>query len=166
MKLEYFHTEKEASGLKDDDGADLFVIDIAIEDIDRREGNTLCVVNSWQIIFTESNEREIVKAQSEIAQAAIDQIHKYCECYELLLQRSRIALEQLQAGKSARTLYKAKMNQVQNALRQMNIEYRTLIFAMNSAGSCIDHISKEWIAENMMNSELLTQQCIRDNAVY
>ncbi|MGD9569852.1 MAG: hypothetical protein AB7V48_16325 [Sedimentibacter sp.] len=156
MNLAYFVTNSENSRIKNDDGIDLYVRDIAIHDQDRREGKGLFVIENWQIIFTLDQEKELVKEQSLIAEKTILQVNKYINCYQLMKLRADIANKQLQGIGNEEEL-KNEMFEVQNKLRESDKEYKTVLSVMTSHNVGIDDMSVEWIAENMINTELLYQ---------
>ncbi|WP_432708459.1 hypothetical protein [Pedobacter sp.] len=169
MKLRVFITDKENSHIKNDEGVDLFVRDIAIEDEDRRENNTLCVIDNWQIIFTENDEDSIVEAQMLVAENTIKQVTRYIECYQLLRLRSDIAINQLKFKEAENSdflnLEKLRMNEVQKQLKEYDSEYRTIINNMSFQRLGMDDISPEWIVENMLNAELMCQDALLDGIV-
>lgn len=169
MKLGFFITDKKDSHIKNDEGVDLFVRDIVIEDEDQRKNNKLCVVENWQINFTENNEDSIVKAQKLIAENTIKQMNRYLECYKLLRLRSDISINQLELKESENhdsfNQQKLRMNEIQKELREYEDEYRTILNTMSFHKLGIDDISPEWIVSNMMNVELMCQDALLDGTV-
>lgn len=169
MKLSVFVTDKVNSHMKNDDGVDLFVRDIAIEDEDRRENNTLCVIDNWQVIFTENEENSIVKHQTLVAENTIKKVTRYIECYQLLRLRSDIAINQLKfkevANSNSLNREELRMKDVQNKLKEYDSEYKTILNNMSFQSLCIDDISPEWILENMLNAELMCQDALLDGTI-
>ena len=162
-------SEKENSLLKNEDGFELFIRTIVIEDEDKRKGCTSSVLESWRVIFTENDEDSIVKAQMTIAENTVKQITRYIECYQLLQKRADIAAKQLEVKGPGNTdlsiREKLRMNDVQNQLHQYDAEYRTIMKILHIEALGIDDISGEWIAEKVMNAELMCQSALLDNTV-
>lgn len=159
MKLSYFITDREDIAFKDDKGADIYARTIAIQDEDRRKDDVLCVIESREILFNLDNEAEIIAAQTENAEKAIAQVNRYIACQRYMQLRREIAANQLRYKEEndSQGLQRenARMAEIQSKLAEFGDEYKTLLFVMKSHNVGIDDVSDEWVADMMINTELM-----------